>query len=114
MKLLRQLFIVCLLNLSLTLPATSAEAPERLQLQVDGLVCAFCAQGIERKLKAESATDEVWVRLADGLVALTLKPGSDISDERLDQLLRDAGYSLRGVSRDRGTLDALRHRDSQS
>ncbi len=32
--------------------STSAQATQSLKAQVNGMVCAFCAQGIERKLRA--------------------------------------------------------------
>ena len=32
--------------------STSAQATQSLKAQVNGMVCAFCAQGIEKKLRA--------------------------------------------------------------
>ncbi len=32
--------------------STSAHATQSLKAQVNGMVCAFCAQGIEKKLRA--------------------------------------------------------------
>ena len=99
-----------LLALLFSFQVQASEIPNTLELRVDGLVCAFCAQGIERKLKGEDATEAVFVSLADGLVAVALKPGTDIADERLERLLRESGYTLRGVERSEESLDAIRAR----
>ncbi len=38
--------------LALPAAALAAEAAQSLKLQVNGMVCSFCAQGIEKRLKA--------------------------------------------------------------
>jgi len=44
-----------------------------IEMTVNGLVCAFCAQGIEKKLKKFPATAEVVVNLEHRLVAVALQ-----------------------------------------
>ncbi len=105
---------VFVLMLALMVPFTATAAAGRtLELKVDGLVCAFCAQGIEKKLRRLDATDDVFVSLENKLVAVSLKPGRDIADQALDTLLKEAGYTLVGVQRSDTTLDALRQRVKQ-
>lgn len=89
--------------------ATAAPAPT-IEMTVDGLVCAFCAQGIEKKLRAQAATADVVVSLEHQLVAVALKPGQDIGDDALRELLTEAGYTLRAVKRTGEPLDAIRKR----
>ena len=50
-------FQICLTVILFTLAATSTAAT--IEMTVNGLVCAFCAQGIEKKLKKFPATAEV-------------------------------------------------------
>jgi copper chaperone CopZ len=45
------------------------------EMNVKGLVCAFCAQGIEKKLGKLPATADVVVSLEQRLVADALKDG---------------------------------------
>lgn len=90
--------------------ATATPAPRTIEMNVDGLVCAFCAQGIEKKLRKEPACDDVVVSLEHQLVAVALKPGQDIGDDALRELLTEAGYTLRGVKRTSEPLDAIRKR----
>lgn len=85
-------------------------AAETVEMEVNGLVCAFCAQGIEKSLKGFAATDAVLVSLEHRLVAVTLKPGSSIDDETLRRALTEAGYSVVALRRSEASLDALRER----
>ena len=64
-------------------------------MDVNGLVCAFCAQGIEKKLRAFPATRDVVVSLEERLVAVSTKDGQDIADDELRRALTDAGYTVK-------------------
>lgn len=87
--------------------AASVQA-KTIKIDVDGLVCAFCAQGIEKKMKAQSATDKVFVSLEKKVVAVSLKDGQDIADDKLKAEITDAGYVVKGISRSDESLDAIR------
>ena len=65
--------------LALGVAATSSAAT--IEMDVNGLVCAFCAQGIEKKLRAYPATADVVVSLEARLVAVSTKEGEDIADD---------------------------------
>src|ERR1043165_2301196 len=88
----------------------AASAAQTIEMEVDGLVCAFCAQGIEKKLRKQDATADVFVNLEHKLVAVALKPGKDIADDALKSLLTEAGYTLKGVKRTDESIAALRAR----
>ena len=90
--------------------AAAADKPRTIEMQVDGLVCAFCAQGIEKKLRKEAATADVFVSLEHKLVAVALKPQLDISDQALKTLLTESGYTLKAVKRTDEPLAAVRAR----
>ena len=63
-------------------------------MDVNGLVCAFCAQGIEKTMKKFPATAGVFVSLEHRIVAVELKAGQDITDPALTKAITDAGYKL--------------------
>ena len=79
-----------------------------VEMDVNGLVCAFCAQGIEKTLRAMPATADVYVSLEKHLVAVQLKDGSDIDDATLRDALKNAGYTVVAIQRTAHTLDELR------
>jgi copper chaperone CopZ len=97
-------FSIALALLPTAVPAATVE------MDVNGLVCAFCAQGIEKKLRAFPATADVVVSLEKKLVAVALKPGQDISDSELTAALTNAGYSVKAIHREDESLDAVRAR----
>ncbi len=77
--------------------SASAHATQSLKAQVNGMVCAFCAQGIERKLRALSQTKDVYVNLKRKVVAVELKEGQSLSHEAFTALIKDAGYEVTAV-----------------
>jgi copper chaperone CopZ len=79
-----------------------------IELTVNGLVCGFCAQGIEKTLRRNAATDDVFVSLENRLVAIVTKPETDIADEVLRQALKDAGYDVKAIARTERSLQSLR------
>ena len=88
-----------------------AQAPPRtIEMQVNGLVGAFCAQGISKTLGKMEATEDVLVNLENGLVAVALKPGMDLDDAALRETLTDAGYSVQAIIRSSDSLDTVRAR----
>lgn len=89
---------------------SSLASARTIEMDVNGLVCAFCAQGIEKSLKAFPATDAVFVSLEHRIVAVHLKDGSDIDDAALRKAITNAGYSVVAIRRTDESLDAIRQR----
>lgn len=88
--------------------ASGAAQAKTIKMEVHGLVCAFCAQGIEKKLKSMAPTQAVYVSLENKLVAVALKDGQDIPDATLTAQLKDAGYDVKAISRTDDPLDKVR------
>jgi copper chaperone CopZ len=84
-----------------------------IEMHVNGLVCAFCAQGIEKKLRKFPATADVVVSLEQHLVAVALKDGEDIPDIELRKALTNAGYTVTAIERSDTSIDAIRSRLGQ-
>lgn len=74
--------------------STSAFATSSIKAKVNGMVCAFCAKGIEKKLKALPQTQAVFVDLKARVVALELKDGQTVPIEDFRKIIRDAGYEV--------------------
>lgn len=95
---------------ALALCAATVANAATIEMDVNGLVCAFCAQGIEKKLRAFPATSDVVVSLEEHLVAVSTKADQDIADDELRRALTDAGYTVNGIRRADESLDAVRKR----
>jgi len=98
----------------MALAAVTTSHAATIEMDVNGLVCAFCAQGIEKKLRAFPATSDVVVSLEERLVAVSTKDGQDIPDDDLRRALTDAGYTVNGIRRADESLDAVRARLNQA
>jgi copper chaperone CopZ len=101
----------CVMLTMLAVTATSTAAT--IEMTVNGLVCAFCAQGIEKKLKKFPATREVVVNLEHRLVAVALKDGQDIPDADLRKALTDAGYTVKSIERTDAPIAEVREKLKQ-
>jgi copper chaperone CopZ len=104
MKLLPRVLISVLL-----LAGASAQAGT-IEMNVNGLVCAFCAQGIEKQLRKFPATADVIVSLEHKLVAVALKDGQEIPDTELRRALTNAGYTVKAIQRTETPLAEVRER----
>lgn len=104
MKIFKTTLAMLLIGVAITSNAATIE------MDVNGLVCAFCAQGIEKKLRTFPATSDVVVSLEERLVAVSTKDGQDISDEELRRALTDAGYTVVNIRREDESIDAVRAR----
>jgi copper chaperone CopZ len=104
MKIFKAILATLLVGVAITSNAATIE------MEVNGLVCAFCAQGIEKKLRAFPATSDVVVSLEERLVAVSTKEGQDIPDDELRRALTDAGYTVINIRREDESIDAVRAR----
>ena len=70
-----------------------------IRLMVDGMVCPFCAYGLEQRLKDMAGVDEVLVQVSDGLVQIRTVEGQRLTDEALMDTVKKAGFSLTEIER---------------
>ncbi|MEQ1683670.1 MAG: heavy metal-associated domain-containing protein [Burkholderiaceae bacterium] len=83
-----------LISLALAAASTPAFAAETAKLSVNGMVCAFCAQGIEKRLSALPATRVLYVNLDQKLVAVEAKEGQSLDLAKITAEITDAGYAV--------------------
>ncbi len=81
---------------------------DTIEMKVFGLVCGFCAQGIEKTLRKNPATADVLVSLESGLVAVATQEGKDIPDADLTRALTDSGYDVKAIMRTQRSLAEIR------
>jgi copper chaperone CopZ len=69
-------------------------AAESIKVTVNGMVCAFCAQGIEKRLTKLPATKAVFVDLKQRTVAVEAKDGQKLDNQLISAEITDAGYDV--------------------
>jgi len=99
--------LLCIVTLLL---AATAAAADTIEMKVNGLVCAFCAQGIEKTLRKNPSVTDVVVSLEDRLVAVETKPGMDVADQDLRKALTDSGYDVKTIVRTQTPVADIRAR----
>jgi copper chaperone CopZ len=81
-------FVFIALIFSFNIHAASIKA------EVNGMVCAFCAKGIEKKLKSLPQSQAVFVDLKKHIVVLELKPNQQVPLDEFKAIIKDAGYDV--------------------
>lgn len=69
-------------------------------VHVKGMVCAFCAQGLTKTFNGQTGVSKVDVRLDKKTVNVSLKHGEEITDDRIKELITDAGFNVEKIDRD--------------
>lgn len=83
-----------IVSLALAAAALPALAAESVKATVNGMVCAFCAQGIEKRLSKLPATKAVYVDLKQRIVAVEAKEGQKIDGKVVTAEITEAGYDV--------------------
>jgi len=74
-------------------------AAEEILVNVNGLVCGFCAQGIKKTFSKIEAVSDVQIDLGAKKVSIALKEGKKLPDDEVRKLIIDAGYTVVGIER---------------
>jgi mercuric ion binding protein len=83
-----------LISLALALATLPLFAATSIQATVNGMVCAFCAQGIEKRISSMPATKAVYVDLKRKTVAVEAKEGQTLDGNAIKAEIIDAGYDV--------------------
>jgi mercuric ion binding protein len=70
-----------------------------INVKVSGMVCSMCAQGIKKKFSQIDAVKEINVNLDNKFVQIQTKDGQDVSDAKINELIKEAGYNVANIER---------------
>lgn len=88
--------------------AAHAQAAATAKISVNGMVCAFCAQGIEKRLTALPESGPTYINLSRKVVAVQPKAGMTLNVDKLRREIQEAGYEVTAVEMVPKTVAALR------
>jgi len=74
---------------------------ETIKTTVNGMVCAFCATGIEKTFRKQPEVATVKVDLPTKLVTITTKPGKTLSDGKIKEVVTYSGYTMGKIIREK-------------
>ena len=72
---------------------------KEISVQVSGMVCSMCAQGIQKKFSKVSEVKEIKVDLDSKNVTISTKDDLDIQDSKIKELITEAGYNVASIER---------------
>jgi len=72
---------------------------ETIATTVNGMVCAFCATGIEKTFRKQPEVATVKVDLPTKRVTITTKPGKSLSDAKIKEVVTYSGYTMGKIVR---------------
>lgn len=83
-----------IISLAIAAAGLPALAAQSLKVTVNGMVCAFCAQGIEKSLTRMDATKAVFVDLKSRIVLVEARDGKTLDEKAISAAIVDAGYDV--------------------
>lgn len=85
---------------SITKAETSGtQTSEIIHVDINGLVCDFCARALEKVFSTEDSVGSISVDLDSKVLTVNLKEGQTIHDDRLTELVQDSGYNIESIRR---------------
>ena len=76
-----------------------AACDNRIDVQVNGLVCDFCAQALDKVFSKRDEVADIEVDLDNAKVVIHLNETGEIADDVLTNLITDSGYNVVGIDR---------------
>ena len=67
------------------------------KIEVLGMVCAFCAQGIEKSFGSVEHVKDIFVSLENYFIAIESKYGKSIDEKQIRNIITDAGYDVQKI-----------------
>ena len=99
------LMITLIVAIMLTIfVAISVSHSKTIKIGVEGMVCDFCAQSIEKVFLKQAGVEKVDVNLNNGRVIIKMADvfqddEDGISNDRIEKLFLDAGYGVTAIMR---------------
>ncbi len=83
----------------LILGFSSYATAKDITVSVKGMVCGFCAQGIEKKFKVLPEVESIQVSLEKKTVVIKTKESKDLTDKAITDILIESGYNVGDIKR---------------
>ncbi len=78
---------------------SNAACKNKIEVEVNGLVCDFCARAIEKVFSKREEVSAINVDLDVGKVTIAMKGDKSIDDVKIKKLITDSGYSVVKINR---------------
>ena len=79
--------------------ADAAHCEDRINVQVNGLVCDFCARALEKVVGKRKDVAGIDVDLDNGKVGIAMQPGKTLDDATVKKLITNSGYNVVAIDK---------------
>lgn len=79
--------------------ANEPERAEDVLVNVNGMVCDFCAQGLKKLFGERDEVKDIVVDLEAGTVSLKFVENKSLKDEEIEKIVKDNGISVVSIKR---------------
>jgi mercuric ion binding protein len=90
-----------LLTVIILIGLSGSVVAETITTTVHGMVCAFCATGIEKTFRKQPEVASVKVELANKRVIIHTKPGRTLTDAKIKEVVTYSGYTMGAIVRNK-------------
>lgn len=97
---MKKLLLTTALILSLSAPAYAMHPGGTVNVDVNGLVCDFCARALEKVFGKQEAVESIKVDLDTKMISIHFNEGQSLDDETITTLINDSGYNVEEIHRD--------------
>ena len=91
-------------------PAQAQDPDGSIRVSVNGIVCAFCVQGVQRHFTAREEVKRIFISLEHSVVLLELYPDKEFPDQAITDTTKRAGYEVVRIERLEDPFDKERKR----
>ena len=68
--------------------------PQIVEVKIKGMVCSFCAQGLQKGIGKLEEVEKVEINLKKGYAKITVKEGKTLPMDEVKEIIVDAGYLI--------------------
>ena len=88
--------LLTILSLVILLSFSTARA-ETAYVEVEGLVCDFCARAIEKVFSKQEQVKKIDVDLDDKIITIDFKDQQKLPEDIIEKLILDSGYNVSDI-----------------
>lgn len=96
----RTVLTAAVLLVLIAAPVHAAHPGGTIDVNVNGLVCDFCARALEKVFGKQEAVDTISVDLDTKVIKIHLKEGQSLDDAKITELIQDSGYNVEAIHRE--------------
>lgn len=90
---MKKLILTTVVSTFLAFPVQAATT----YVDVNGLVCDFCARALEKIFSKQEVVENINVDLDEKVITINYVEGGSLDDETITQLITDSGYNVEAI-----------------